>query len=564
MAGETKKNNYKRTFFLLLLIWFVINLIQAIFTEMLSDEAYYGLFGRYLDWGYYDHPPMVALMTKLSSLLFDGNLGIRFVTIVLQLGTIILIWKIADFRNPDSQHVVIFFIIAASISLFSIYGVLTSPDAPLLFFTALFFFAYKRFINNESWASVFLLALSMAGLVYSKYHGVLVIGFLILSNFRLLKNYKFWVAGLIALTILSPHFYWQISNDFPSIKYHIVRRSENFKWAFVLEYLPNQMAVFNPLTLGAVIYVMVRYKPVNQIYKSYYFQIAGFLIFFWLSTFQGHVEPQWTIACSIPVIVILSEKCLTDPLLLRFTRKFILPSILLLLAIRIFMMTDNRFVRNLAFNGKENKYKAIETEAGELPVVFSGGFQRPSLYTFFTGKEAMTISSIYSRQTQFDLWQFEKKYQNKPAFICLNQMSNSKIYVSDTLYFGGFRTDSLQTVNRMKIKFSLNEKVFHPGDSVKLLLSLSNPYENDIDFDHRRFPVNFCLIYIQRKELHIQQVFPDKPVHIVPAGETIERSFSAVIPELPEKKYNFGISLNTIFGPSFNSGFVRVKVGNDD
>ncbi len=94
---------------------------------------------------------MVALLIRISSLFFNGNLGIRFMTIILQLGTIILIWKAADFREPDSQKVIIFFIIAFSISLFSVYGVITSPDAPLLFFTALFLFAYKQFIADFSW-----------------------------------------------------------------------------------------------------------------------------------------------------------------------------------------------------------------------------------------------------------------------------------------------------------------------------------------------------------------------------------------------------------------------------
>ena len=71
-------NKSKNIFLILLAIWFVVNMLQAVFMEMMSDEAYYGLFGKHLDWGYYDHPPMVALLVNLSSLVFSGNLGIRF------------------------------------------------------------------------------------------------------------------------------------------------------------------------------------------------------------------------------------------------------------------------------------------------------------------------------------------------------------------------------------------------------------------------------------------------------------------------------------------------------
>lgn len=564
LAGKNKTGNYRNVFILFLIIWFIINLFQAVFTEVLSDEAYYGLFGKYPAWGYYDHPPMVALMTGISSFFFSGNLGIRFMTLVLQMGTIIIMWKIAAFRKPDTGSVKIFFIIAASVSLFSVYGVLTSPDSPLLFFTALFFLAYKIFLNNQGWKQVLLMALAMAGLVYSKYQAVLVIGFMILSNIRLLKSYKFWLAGIIALALLSPHISWQISHDFPSFQYHLIDRSKGFRWGFFLEYLPNQLAVFNPFTLGSVIYVMLRYKPFDLLERNYYFQITGFLIFFWLMSFRGHVEPHWTIACSIAVILLLSEKCLVHPHLLKYTRRYILPSILLLLAVRIIMTTEIRFVRDIAFGGKEKKYKEIESLAKDLPVIFTGAFQRPSLYTFFTGKDAMVISSVYSRQTQFDLWEFEKKYHNRPAFVCLNQLTNSQIYVSDTAGFGGFVTDSLQTVNRMKIIFRLIKENFNPGDSLRVQFSIHNPYEFDIDFNHKRFPVELCIIFLKKDQLHIQKVIPDERVDIVSAGETVIRSFSAKIPALSPGKYDLGISLNTIFGPSLNSNFQRINISKND
>ena len=42
-------------------IWFIVNLLQGIFTEIQEDEAYYALYGEHLAWGYFDHPPMVGL-----------------------------------------------------------------------------------------------------------------------------------------------------------------------------------------------------------------------------------------------------------------------------------------------------------------------------------------------------------------------------------------------------------------------------------------------------------------------------------------------------------------------
>ena len=46
------------------LVWLALGLIQAGTTELLDDEAYYWVFSQHLDWGYFDHPPMTALLIR--------------------------------------------------------------------------------------------------------------------------------------------------------------------------------------------------------------------------------------------------------------------------------------------------------------------------------------------------------------------------------------------------------------------------------------------------------------------------------------------------------------------
>ncbi|MCJ7449855.1 MAG: glycosyltransferase family 39 protein [Bacteroidales bacterium] len=563
-SAQMGTRNYKKTFLLLLLTWFLVNMIQALFMEIMSDEAYYGLYGRYLAWGYYDHPPMVALLVKISSVIFKGNLGIRFMTVLLQLGTLLIIWKIIDLKDPDSTRVITFFIIAGSIIMFSAYGIITSPDAPLLFFTALFLYGYKKFLFEQKWSTAFLLSVSMAGLIYSKYQAVLVIGFVVLSNMHLLKTLKFWLAGILALILLAPHIHWQFANNFPSFQYHLVDRSEDFRFIYFLEYLPNQLAVFNPLTLGAVLYVLIKYRPADKFTRSLYFLVIGFIGFFWLISFRGHVEPHWTIACSIPMIILLSDRSCENQQLFRFTRKYILPSIFLILALRIFLMTSLPLNTKLGFSGKKEKYKYIESVAKDLPVVFTGSFQQPSLYTFFTGKDATVISSVISRQTQFDILQLEKKFHNKPVLICVKADGMSQVYGTGRLKFDAFKTDSLQTVNRMKITFRLDQQTLQPGDSINVPFTLQNSYNHSIDFNHNQFPVEVCMVFIQGEKIFVQQASLSEPVNTISDGVTLERTLISVIPALIEGEYKFGLCLNTLFGPSLNSRFVRIKIGNND
>ena len=64
-----------RIFYLILFLWVCVDLLTALFVNIHSDEAYYALYGAHLAWGYYDHPPMVALLAHCSDLLFDGILA---------------------------------------------------------------------------------------------------------------------------------------------------------------------------------------------------------------------------------------------------------------------------------------------------------------------------------------------------------------------------------------------------------------------------------------------------------------------------------------------------------
>src|SRR6187401_2172360 len=113
------KLNQKGLFILLLASWLLLNLLQAIYTEINPDEAYYFLFGKHLDWGYYDHPPMVALMVRVSSWFVNGNLGVRFITVLLQILTVVIIWLQRDRKAiNDRSSVLFFFIISASMVMF--------------------------------------------------------------------------------------------------------------------------------------------------------------------------------------------------------------------------------------------------------------------------------------------------------------------------------------------------------------------------------------------------------------------------------------------------------------
>ena len=533
-AMTKDKFNWKFCLCCGLFIWFIVNLLQGIFTEIQEDEAYYALYGEHLAWGYFDHPPMVGLMTFLSSIFFSGTLGVRFFTIIASCLSLWVIWLIANGRpfdpstnsgtsglrnlndiktkvvepveTPTSKNIVLFFTLACSIVMFNIYGFVTTPDVGLILFSALFLLVYQRYLAESTWPRALLMGVLMACMIYSKYHAFLFLGLMVLSNLKLLKDGKFYVACLVALALLMPHILWQINADFPSFKYHLSQRSEPFRWSYLLEYLPNQLLIFNPLTFGAVVYVLIppaplkRGTPAGVFERGLKFILIGFFFFFWLMAFRGHVEPHWTIVCSIPVVVLLYRRALVDNKLMRFIKRFILPSLLLVLAFRILLLTP--LADRFGYHGKEKHYKSIEQVAGDSPVVFQGSFQQPALYHYFTGKKSSTLRSYYDRKTQFDLWQFDMAWTGQKVFICGPVIDLSRTYRVDGVEFEGYPAEHFQSANRLVADFSLCSvdegeiPVFHNGDTLRMDFSIFNPYDLPIDFNHSELNMNLRILFL--------------------------------------------------------------------
>src|SRR3981189_1763918 len=64
----------------------VLRLVAAAWTPLTFDEAYYWMWSKHLAGGYYDHPPGVAVVIRLGTMIAgDTELGVRLVSILLAL-----------------------------------------------------------------------------------------------------------------------------------------------------------------------------------------------------------------------------------------------------------------------------------------------------------------------------------------------------------------------------------------------------------------------------------------------------------------------------------------------
>lgn len=275
------------------------------------------------------------------------------------------------------------------------------------------------------------------------------------------------------------------------------------------------------------------------------FILIGFFFFFWLMAFRGHVEPHWTIVCVIPMVVLVYRKALVDAKLGKYIQRFVLPSLALVLAFRIVLLTP--LASRFGFSDKEDFYKAIGTAAGDCPVVFQGSFQRPALYHYFTGKESSTLKCFYDRKTQFDLWQFDKAWIGKEVFVFGSVKGRSKEYHINGASFPGYRMQHFRSPNRLVISFKItnadpNEPlVFHRGDIIHADFSVYNPCDAPIVFRNEDYNLFFNAHYLPGDE--VTYCFSDRFAEIPPHSSVEGHLFTTVGEHISLGKHRFNLGV---------------------
>jgi hypothetical protein len=566
--------NKKNILWIFLILWLLINLIQAIFMGLMSDEAYYLFYSRDLAWGYYDHPPLTALLIRLGCLIFSKELGVRLIFVLLSAGTILIIHKLSGVKNELLFGTVVF-----SFMFFQISGFLAIPDSLLIFFTSLFFLVYKKYSEKGDMQNVLLLGLAMAGLLYSKYLGVVIIFFTVLSNIRLLWKRSFWVAVIIATVLFVPHILWQYRHDFPSVYYHLVERShdEVFHWSNFGDYIAGQIMLINPFLFIPVIYFMIKFKAETKYDRSLLFTSFGSLLLPFLLLMKGRVEANWTVAGLVPVFLISYRIFESRPKIHRFLYYAGGISFLIIVFLRSILISDylpqqyHSLLKAFSDQWKSYSVKVSELAKGR-PVVFIGSYQEPSQYMFYTGNKAFSYNNYLYRSNQFDLENIEKSLAGRDVLIITPRINldttDMRVYgiqLKDSLltpsgaYHYYFYGNNYQTYNFIHADVLLKEHEFKAGTEISIPVRLLNPYDTPVAFKEAG-PAEVYLSYIllQHGKKVMYKKFED--ISSLVLDKEYQTSFNMTIPNKPGT-YFLRVSLKSGWlPPGINSRLFKIKV----
>lgn len=466
----------------------ILNIVQGSTTELLPDEAYYWVYSQYMSWGFFDHPPFVAVWVTISDFLFTDELGVRFFSSISFSLLIYLVWITID-HTLKKKFTWLFIVLVFSTALLNVYGFITTPDTPLLFFFALFLWSYKEYLTKRNTVSYLLLSLAITGMMYSKYQGILIVLFIFLSNWKLAKDYKIWLVCLGALVLYIPHIHWQYINDFPSVRYHLYERASvaTYKFEYTLMHFVNAIAI-----LGFTFIVMYKaffkgIKSNDLFHKGLNYIISGFFIFFLVASFRGHVQAQWIAPIMLPLILITFNYLVENNTQLKLFNYLAIANISIILFVRIMIANEGIIPVKLDFHGNKQWTLKVKEFTKGSDKLFINSFQNASIYWFYTKEKTHYQKNYLGRKNQYgfipnndvytsDSIAYITRISKEYSTIKMKSSGKDSIFISFINDYKSFFDIEIDFVNSSNIVFNTSTKKMYD-------VIVKNPYKFDINLN---------------------------------------------------------------------------------
>ena len=546
-------------------VWWIANLVQAGFTELANDEAYYHLFAERLAWGYFDHPPVTALLVWAGERLFGGELGVRFFFTVLQPLYLWILWRLIRPADAGRRDAALFVVVSAATLMLQLYGFIAVPDGPLMFTTALFLLTFKWFSENRRRAWLWM-GIAMALMAYSKYHGALVVLFALAANPRQLLRPALYSSGAVALLLLVPHLVWQYEHDWASFAYHLSGRNSVFRPGYVVEFLANVLVVFNPFFVPLYVQAWRKVKPQTPVGRALKLLPVAFIVFFMLSSLRGYVQPQWVIVSCFGLVCVLFAYARRHPRTRRYVMRAGGVTVGLIVLVRLVMIFNPLGIRFEVFNNPES-YAAIAAEADGRPVVFRYGYAVAAKYAFYTGGEAYCQPNIRYRTHQWQFRDDDSQFIGREVLVeCPDgTVSDSTRQVRTLTMANGrsftwFVDPAFHPVRLVDIAFTGLPGRVAAGETLRLELRIRNPYPYAI----RVGAGDTQLVMLWKHGRFRVDEFPTGETFTIPADSELTRGVTfTVLPQLAGETFDVGFALRREgYTNWFNGKSVPTEVGN--
>ncbi len=239
--------NPKAAFKFALLATLAFKFVLAWIIPMSGDEAYFIVWAKHLDFGYYDHPPMVGWLLHLMLYLGSSEVIMRLPAILLSTLVGIGIYQLLKLQDETKAALVAILFL---VSPLNVLNVLVTTDTPLILFVFLSAASLFKALQKNSLAWYGLSGIFFGLAFLSKYFAVLLglgyLAYLIFSDKNRQKMQGFILLFLAALPFALVNLYWNYTHCWDNVLFNFYTRNEGE------QFFLGKAAIF----LGTQIYLM--------------------------------------------------------------------------------------------------------------------------------------------------------------------------------------------------------------------------------------------------------------------------------------------------------------------
>jgi 4-amino-4-deoxy-L-arabinose transferase-like glycosyltransferase len=295
-----------RNTWLTILALVLLRLVAAAWTPLTFDEAYYWMWSKALAGGYYDHPPMVALVIRAGTLIAgDTAFGVRLVSILLALPLSYAVYRSAAILFGGVRVAATAAILLNVTLMVAVGTLIVTPDAPLLVAASFVLLALAKVLETSRGVWWLAVGAAVGCALLSKY-SALFFGPAILIWLLVAPKQRRWLltpwpylGGLLAFAIFSPVIIWNSEHHWVSFLKQISGRArvEDFRPSYLLELVPTQIAFATPLVfiLGAMgLHALARLETgalsARALVNAIFWTITAYFVWHAL---HARVEANW-------------------------------------------------------------------------------------------------------------------------------------------------------------------------------------------------------------------------------------------------------------------------------
>lgn len=269
------------------------------------DEAHYALYGLYLDWSYFDHPPMIGWLQSFALLFGDSDLVLRLLPILLFAFTGWVLYHLTLDLFPQASPWIGFTSVALLQSgvMLQLIGLAMLPDTPLLLLGLLLLRVLRGVVIADRVRDWLWLGALLGLAALSKYTAItllltVVLALVFSKQLRQLRTPWPWLAVFVAACLILPILYWNARHEWISFLYqlhHGTGKPDWSAWRFLVSQ-GGQLLVYGPgLYLFGLIAVLAGLRQWREsgVWLCLSLSLPVLLLFGWGAGYEMTL-PHWT------------------------------------------------------------------------------------------------------------------------------------------------------------------------------------------------------------------------------------------------------------------------------